>query len=72
MKKTQFLFAAAVCGLVMSFASAASADDSIKQGVATVVRVKGQASYTLGGSDTWQTLGSRKDSSGGFNYQHQA
>ena len=56
MKKTQFLFAAAVCGLVISFASVASADDSIKQGVATVVRVKGQASYTLGGSDTWHPL----------------
>jgi FecR protein len=56
MKKTQFLFAAAVCGLVVSFASVASADDSIKQGVATVVRVKGEASYTLGGSDTWHPL----------------
>jgi hypothetical protein len=56
MKNTQFLFAAAVCGLVMSFTGVASADDSMKQGVATVVRVKGQASYTLGGSDSWHPL----------------
>jgi hypothetical protein len=56
MKKIQFLFAAAVCGLAMSYTVTASADDSLKQGVATVVRVKGQASYTLGGSDVWHPL----------------
>jgi hypothetical protein len=56
MKKIQFLFAAAVCGLVTSFTIAAAAEDAVKQGVATVVRVKGQASYTLGGSDTWHPL----------------
>jgi hypothetical protein len=56
MKKIQFLVTAAVCGLVTSFTIAASADDAVKQGVATVVRVKGEASYTLGGSDTWHPL----------------
>jgi hypothetical protein len=56
MRKNQSLFAAAVCGLAMTFTVAALADDSIKQGIATVVRVKGQASYTLGGSDTWHPL----------------
>jgi hypothetical protein len=55
MKNIQFLFSAAVCGLAMSFTLAAFGDD-MKQGVATVVRVKGQASYTLGGSDTWHPL----------------
>ena len=60
MRKIQSLYAAAVCGLAMSFTVAALADDSTKQGVATVIRVKGQASYTLGGTDTWHPLVSGK------------
>lgn len=46
MKNIQNLFSAAICGLVLIFATGASAQD-IKQGVATIVRVQGQASYTL-------------------------
>ncbi|MDD5139250.1 MAG: FecR domain-containing protein [Verrucomicrobiales bacterium] len=46
MKNIQSVFSAAVCGLVVAFTAAASAQD-IKQGVATVVRVQGPASYTL-------------------------
>ncbi len=48
MKNIQTLFSAAVCGLALAFTSAASAQD-VKQGVATVVRVRGEASYTLEG-----------------------
>jgi hypothetical protein len=55
MKNIQTLFSAAVCGLVLAFTSAAFAQD-VKEGVATVVRVKGEASYTLGGNDTWHPL----------------
>jgi hypothetical protein len=46
MKNIQILFCAMVCGFVLSFNTAASADN-IVQGVATVVRVRGEASYTL-------------------------
>jgi FecR protein len=46
MKNIQTLFSAAVCGLVLAFTAGASAQD-IKQGIATVVRVRGEASYTL-------------------------
>jgi FecR protein len=46
MKNIQALFSAAVCGLVFGFTGVASAQD-IKQGVATVVRVRGEASYSL-------------------------
>lgn len=56
MKKIQMLLSAALCGLIfLAFASVAGAQDA-KQGVATVVRVKGQASYTLGGNDKWHPL----------------
>jgi len=55
MKNIKNIFCGAICGAVLTFALAASADD-IKQGVATVVRVKGQASYTLGGGDSWHPL----------------
>jgi hypothetical protein len=55
MKNIQTLFYAAVCGLVVAFTSTASAQD-VKQGVATVVRVKGEASYTLGGGAAWHPL----------------
>jgi hypothetical protein len=55
MKNIQTLFSAAVCGLALTFTAAASAQD-VKQGLATIVRVKGQASYTLGGNDTWHPL----------------
>ncbi|MEJ0091225.1 MAG: FecR domain-containing protein [Limisphaerales bacterium] len=49
------LFSASICGVFLTFAIAASASD-IKQGVATVVRIQGQASYTLGGTDGWHPL----------------
>ena len=55
MKNINKFFSTAVCGAVLAFTSVASADD-VKQGVASVVRVQGQASYTLGGSDTWHPL----------------
>ncbi len=55
MKNIQTLFAAAVCGLGLTFTSAASAQD-VKQAVATVVRVESPASYTLGGNDGWHPL----------------
>ena len=46
MKNIQTLFYAALCGLALVFTVAASAQD-IKQGIVTVVRVEGWASYTL-------------------------
>jgi len=55
MKKVQKMFCAGIGVLALTFALSALADD-LKQGVATVVRVKGQASYTLGGEDTWHPL----------------
>jgi hypothetical protein len=55
MKNIQTLFTGAVCGLALAFTVAASAQD-VKQGVATVVRVQGEASYTLGGNDGWHPL----------------
>jgi len=55
MKNIQTLFSAAVCGLALTFITTAFAQD-VKQGVATVVRVQGEASYTLGGNDNWHPL----------------
>jgi hypothetical protein len=55
MKNIQTLFYAAVCGVILTFSSAASAQD-VKQALATVVRVQGAASYTLGGNDGWHPL----------------
>ena len=55
MKKIQTMFCAALCGVVFTLATTAMADD-LKQGVATVVRVTGAASYTLGGTDDWHPL----------------
>lgn len=55
MKNIQTLFSAAVCGLVLAITSTALAQ-SAKEGVATVFRVQGEASYTLGGNDGWHPL----------------
>jgi len=57
MKNIQSLFSAVVCGLVLAFTGAASAQDVI-QGVATIVRVRGEASYTLqsGANPKWIPL----------------
>ena len=57
MRNIKFLLSAAVCGLVLSLVAAASAQN-IVQGVATVVRVRGEASYTLesGPSPKWIPL----------------
>ena len=57
MKNLQTLFSAAVCGLVLAFTGAASAQD-VMQGVATVIRVRGVASYTLqsGANPKWIPL----------------
>jgi hypothetical protein len=57
MKNIQNLFSAAVCGLVLAFTGAASAQDII-QGIATIVRVRGEASYTLqsGANPKWIPL----------------
>ena len=46
MKNIQTLFSAALCGLALVFTTAAFAQD-VKQGVVTIVRVQGVASYTL-------------------------
>lgn len=54
MKNIQTLFSAAICGLVLTVVTAVAQDS--KQGVATVVRVQGEASYTLGGGDGWHPL----------------
>ena len=51
MKKFQVLFAAALCGAIFSIAVQASAET----GFATVVRVEGMVSYSLG-NDQWQPL----------------
>ena len=51
MKNIQTLFSAAICGLVLAFTAAAQ---DIKQGVLTVVRVQGNASYTLESGPTPQ------------------
>jgi hypothetical protein len=55
MKSIQTLFLAAACGLAFTLTVSA---DEIKQGVATVVRVKGEASYTLesGANAKWIPL----------------
>ena len=55
MKYIQILVSAAACGLFLTFTTIASAQD-VKQGVASVVRVQGAASYTLGGNDGWHPL----------------
>ncbi len=54
MKKIHTLFSVAVCGLALAVTSACAQET--QQGVATVVRVKGGASYTLGGGDGWHPL----------------
>lgn len=61
MKNIQTLFSAVMCGLVFAFTSVASAQD-VKQGVVTVVRVQGPASYTLesGPNAKWIPLGAGK------------
>src|ERR1700733_186406 len=46
MKNIKKLFSGVACGLVLAFATGVSGQD-IKQGAATVVRLKGAASYTL-------------------------
>jgi len=55
MKNIKTLFAAAACGLALTFITAVSAQE-VKQGIATIVRVQGEASYTLGGNDGWHPL----------------
>lgn len=54
MKKIQALLAAALCGVIFSVAANASAQAEIS-GYATVVRVAGIASYSLG-DDNWHPL----------------
>lgn len=54
MKKIQTLFVAAFCGAIFSFVVNASAQPS-ESGYATVVRVAGLASYSLG-DDNWHPL----------------
>jgi hypothetical protein len=54
MKNIKTLFSAAVCGLVLAVTTASAQD--AQQGIATVVRVKGGASYSLGGNDEWHPL----------------
>jgi hypothetical protein len=57
MKNIQIWFSAVVCGLVLAFTAGASAQN-IVQGVATIVRIRGEASYTLesGPNQKWIPL----------------
>jgi hypothetical protein len=55
MKNIQMLFCATVAGLAFTMTTSAFAQD-VKEGLATIVRVKGQVSYTLGGNDSWHPL----------------
>ena len=59
MKKLQFLFAATLCGVLFGLAATVSAADTDKVGSATVVRVDGPVSYSLG-NDKWIPLVSGK------------
>jgi len=54
MKKIQNLFGIALCGFILGTACTAYAD-ATKAGYATVVRVEGMVSYTLG-DDVWHPL----------------
>ena len=49
------LLSTTICGMFLAATMTLSASD-LQQGVATVVRVQGQASYTLGGNDGWHPL----------------
>jgi FecR protein len=55
MKNIQKSLAALVCGLTLALTAGSFAQE-IKQGIVTVVRVQGEASYTLGGNDNWHPL----------------
>jgi hypothetical protein len=55
MKNTPLFVCAVVVGLALTVTTSAIAQD-VKEGLATVVRVKGQVSYTLGGNDAWHPL----------------
>ena len=57
MKNIQTLFSVVLCGLVLAFTATVSAQD-LKQGVVTIVRVQGSASYTLdsGTNPNWIPL----------------
>ena len=54
MKHIQTLVFAAICGFVMVLTTSASAE-TIQQGVATVVRITGEARYSLG-DGVWHPL----------------
>lgn len=54
MKHIRLMIAAAVCGVALLFIANANAQD-VKQGVVTVVRIHGTATYTADGT-TWEPL----------------
>src|SRR5476649_2493809 len=54
MKHTRVMIFAAICGAVLALTSVASAQ-TIKQGYATIVRVEGEARYSLGDGN-WHPL----------------
>jgi hypothetical protein len=54
MKQTRILLFTAVCGAVLAMTTIVSAD-TIKSGFATVVRIQGEARYSLG-DDNWHPL----------------
>jgi FecR protein len=54
MKQTRILLSTAICGAVLAMTSIVSAD-TIKSGFATVVRIQGEARYSLG-NDNWHPL----------------
>jgi hypothetical protein len=54
MRHIQIVFSAAVCGALLVLAASASAQ-TFKPGVATIVRIWGEASYSLGNGN-WQPL----------------
>jgi hypothetical protein len=54
MKHIQVFVAAAICTVVLAFATTASAQ-TVKQGVVTIVRIKGDARYSAG-DNVWHAL----------------
>ncbi|HEY1719533.1 MAG TPA: hypothetical protein VGH42_14730, partial [Verrucomicrobiae bacterium] len=55
MKHIRLMIVAAVCGVALLFIAKANAQD-VKQGVVTIVRIHGDATFTTDGGATWQPL----------------
>jgi hypothetical protein len=55
MKHIRLMIVAAVCGVALLFIARANAQD-VKQGVVTIVRIHGDATFTTDSGATWQPL----------------